>query len=639
LLSNSTGYRYVVAKRLSFILGGIFDNLVFTLYYIALRIAWGALLRDAAVGAGGWGPTHLLIRRICSSLIAWGVIHTVSRGIARYMEVYFQREAFFHPIMKALAEEFVVVTLLSVCSMDMRHWLAAHSEVQAATPVSPPAATKKTQSKWVSTTEKIKHMPGLHSAFAHIKQVQTVIKERGTLSLSSFLRLAKETLPIKTDMIILKEGAVQPTDLSLARLHKMGVHIRRKKLQLPERFVKNANNVLVRGDLPRIIDEDIVHRSVASTTALRMIAVMRQIQGARRFVPLDAVFFNLVGLPKQVQDKVMEVLDTENAGVLKREQIVRRFEQIYERRRDLARSLASTNSVLATLESITLSALYVVLVFVVLGIFDQNILEMWFTVSSMFLAFVFMFGNSIRQLFESVIFIFIIHPFDVGDAVLINGVRHKIQNISILTTETTKWNGHVIYYPNSVLNANPMINLTRTKSYTDEQTWVVDLHTPQRVFEALPMYLEAYAKDHAEDYVEITPRIYSHADDPMKIKITVFYQYTFNGLPPERSGTARDRLGLHMRKFLVDNGVVYRQQVLPVELVQGDGGAAAAAATEANVQDSARTGTPSAPSPSNFLDLAMASHTVTATAAAASALGDKATSRDDFSIPRTLSLS
>ena len=52
--------KHVVAKRLSFILGGIFDNLVFTLYYIALRIAWGALLRDAAGGGrrglGGLPP-------------------------------------------------------------------------------------------------------------------------------------------------------------------------------------------------------------------------------------------------------------------------------------------------------------------------------------------------------------------------------------------------------------------------------------------------------------------------------------------------------------------------------------------------------------------------------------------------------
>ena len=113
--------------------------------------------------------------------------------------------------------------------------------------------------------------------------------------------------------------------------------------------------------------------------------------------------------------KIMEVLDTDNAGVLRREQIVRRFVEIYERRRDLAKSLASTTSVLATLERIILSALYFLLVFVVLGIFEQNIVEMWFTASSMLLAFVFMFGNSIKQLFESVIFIFVIHPFDVGD--------------------------------------------------------------------------------------------------------------------------------------------------------------------------------------------------------------------------------
>ena len=106
--------------------------------------------------------------------------------------------------------------------------------------------------------------------------------------------------------------------------------------------------------------------------------------------------------------KIMEVLDTDNAGVLRREQIVRRFVEIYERRRDLAKSLASTTSVLATLERIILSALYFLLVFVVLGIFEQNIVEMWFTASSMLLAFVFMFGNNIMQLFESVIFIFVI---------------------------------------------------------------------------------------------------------------------------------------------------------------------------------------------------------------------------------------
>jgi len=119
--------KHVVAKRVSFILGGIEDQVVFTLYLVTLLATWSSLLRDAADGDGHWGSTHQLLRRIFSSLVAWGVIHTVSKGIARYMEVYFQREAYFNPIMKALAEEFVIVTLLAMCSVDMRQWLQEHS--------------------------------------------------------------------------------------------------------------------------------------------------------------------------------------------------------------------------------------------------------------------------------------------------------------------------------------------------------------------------------------------------------------------------------------------------------------------------------------------------------------------------------
>ena len=246
--------------------------------------------------------------------------------------------------------------------------------------------------------------------------------------------------------------------------------------------------------------------------------------------------------------------------------------EIYEKRRDLARSLDSATSVLATLDRIVLTAFHVVLLFIAMAIFDMNIMEMWFTVSSVLLAFAFMFGNSVKVLFESIIFIFIVHSFDIGDNILINGERHVVRNISIMNTETTKWNGQVIYYPNTVLNTAPLVNLTRTKHLTDEQTWVVDIHTSARVFEALPLYLHAFQMSHAEDFLDCTPRIYSHADDPLKIKLTVYYEYSFNGLPPARAGKARDKLGLAMRKFLIDNGVVYKQQPLPVEILSGPGG-------------------------------------------------------------------
>ena len=45
--------KHVIAKRVSFILGGVFTNLTFTLYAIVLRVAWEHLLRSSANGDGG----------------------------------------------------------------------------------------------------------------------------------------------------------------------------------------------------------------------------------------------------------------------------------------------------------------------------------------------------------------------------------------------------------------------------------------------------------------------------------------------------------------------------------------------------------------------------------------------------------
>ena len=45
--------------------------------------------------------------------------------------------------------------------------------------------------------------------------------------------------------------------------------------------------------------------------------------------------------------------------------------------------------------------------------------KVWITFSSIILAFSFVFSNSIRDMYAAVIFLFVVHPFDVGDALMI----------------------------------------------------------------------------------------------------------------------------------------------------------------------------------------------------------------------------
>ena len=50
----------------------------------------------------------------------------------------------------------------------------------------------------------------------------------------------------------------------------------------------------------------------------------------------------------------------------------------------------------------------------------------WVAFSSIVLAFAFVFGNSVKTLYESIIYLFVVHPFDVGDKIIVESVTSKV---------------------------------------------------------------------------------------------------------------------------------------------------------------------------------------------------------------------
>ena len=58
----------------------------------------------------------------------------------------------------------------------------------------------------------------------------------------------------------------------------------------------------------------------------------------------------------------------------------------------------------------------------------------WVMFSSIVLAFAFVFGNSVRTVYESIIYLFVVHPFDVGDKIIVDSVSSKVRphNIAVL---------------------------------------------------------------------------------------------------------------------------------------------------------------------------------------------------------------
>ena len=55
-----------------------------------------------------------------------------------------------------------------------------------------------------------------------------------------------------------------------------------------------------------------------------------------------------------------------------------------------------------------------------------DLAKVWVMFSSIVLAFAFMFGNSVKTVYESIIYLFVVHPFDVGDKIIVDSISSKV---------------------------------------------------------------------------------------------------------------------------------------------------------------------------------------------------------------------
>eukprot|EP00252_Welwitschia_mirabilis_P025626 TRINITY_DN8095_c0_g1_i1.p1 TRINITY_DN8095_c0_g1~~TRINITY_DN8095_c0_g1_i1.p1 ORF type:complete len:837 (+),score=103.31 TRINITY_DN8095_c0_g1_i1:355-2865(+) len=151
---------------------------------------------------------------------------------------------------------------------------------------------------------------------------------------------------------------------------------------------------------------------------------------------------------------------------------------VFRERRALALTLSDTKTAVKTLHqmvNVVVGVVIIIIFLLILGIATTHILV---AVSSQILLVVFMFGNTCKTVFESIIFLFVMHPFDVGDRCSVEGVQMVVEEMNILTTVFLRYDNEKIYYPNSVLATKPISNFYRSPDMGDSIDFSIHMSTP-----------------------------------------------------------------------------------------------------------------------------------------------------------------
>ncbi|XP_073276160.1 mechanosensitive ion channel protein 10-like [Primulina huaijiensis] len=237
---------------------------------------------------------------------------------------------------------------------------------------------------------------------------------------------------------------------------------------------------------------------------------------------------------------------------------------VYNERKYLILSLNDAKTAIKELNKIASGLILLVIVIVWLLLMEITTTKVLVFISSQILLLVFMFGNTVRTVFEAIIFVFVVHPFDIGDRCVVDGVQMVVDEMDIFTTIFLKADNEKVYYPNAVLATKPISNFNRSPEMGDSVDFALDFSTSVEKIAELKAKIKAYLESKPQEWRPGHSVILKEIVDVNKLMMALYVSHTINFQNTERASRRSD-LVFELKKIFEEICIKYR---LPPQEVQ-----------------------------------------------------------------------
>ena len=182
--------------------------------------------------------------------------------------------------------------------------------------------------------------------------------------------------------------------------------------------------------------------------------------------------------------------------------------EIGRERKAITASLKDLDSVVSKLDDVFMFIVAVITILVFISLISTSASGVLTSAGSTLLALSWLFSATAQEFLQSVIFVFVKHPFDVGDRVTIygntgsemKGDDYFVKEIALLYTEFKKMEGHVVQAPNSYLNSLFILNQRRSGGLAEAVPVTVKFGTTLDQIDALRERLLEFVTSENREY-------------------------------------------------------------------------------------------------------------------------------------------
>ncbi|KAE9370165.1 hypothetical protein N431DRAFT_342755 [Stipitochalara longipes BDJ] len=209
---------------------------------------------------------------------------------------------------------------------------------------------------------------------------------------------------------------------------------------------------------------------------------------------------------KEDAQAAFDGLDNDGNGDISLDEMIMKVVEIGRDRKAIAASMRDVGQAIGVLDQVLIAVLFVITIFIFVAFQDTNFVTTLATAGTTLLSLSFVFAATTQEFLGSCIFLFVKHPYDVGDRVDIVGPVQEylvVEQISLLFTVFKRIDSmKMVQVPNIILNNLWIENITRSKAMKEQLDMYISFDTSLEDIELLRSEMEAFVRhpDNSRDF-------------------------------------------------------------------------------------------------------------------------------------------
>ncbi|KAL1199165.1 Mechanosensitive ion channel protein 10 [Cardamine amara subsp. amara] len=267
---------------------------------------------------------------------------------------------------------------------------------------------------------------------------------------------------------------------------------------------------------------------------------------------------------KEEVDLVFPLFDGAETGKITRKAFTEWVVKVYTSRRALAHSLNDTKTAVKQLNKLVTAILIVITVVIWLLLLELATTKVLLFFSTQLVALAFIIGSTCKNLFESIVFVFVMHPYDVGDRCVVDGIPMLVEEMNLLTTVFLKLDNEKVYYPNAVLATKPISNYFRSPDMGETVEFSIAFSTPVSKIAHLKERIAEHLEQNPQHWSPIHTVVVKEIENMNKLKMALYSNHTITFQEYRERNLRRTELSLAIKRILEDLHINYT--LLPQEV-------------------------------------------------------------------------